>query len=67
MKRSTLESFFGGLLMTIVNWTIHTGMNAIGSWIILDALDKTHLGFWTYVIIGFGLTLIVNGNTASTD
>lgn len=50
----------------IVALAIHAAFNAIGTWIVLEQFDYS-LAFWEYVLVGAGLSIILNGNQASTD
>lgn len=55
--------FIGG---NIVALAFHAAVNALGTWIILEQFDKS-LSFWQYILIGAGLTVILNGNKADSD
>jgi hypothetical protein len=48
--------FAGAVLVaTLINAVI----NAFGVWIILEQFDYSLSGFWAYVIVGFGLAIIM--------
>lgn len=69
--RNTLAKFglvLLGIGATLVATAIHAAINAIGVWIVLEQFDYSLSGgFWSYIIVGIGLAIILNGNVASSD
>lgn len=68
-KRTLQE--FGAVLLGIgalvLGTAIHALVNALGVWIVLEQFHYSLPGFWSYIIVGWGLALILNGNVTSSS